>query len=59
MGALAEGHLEASEIPKTDGYKDPDPGFIDGIVYDGRKPNEYLTKFAIGNQGKGSRTASR
>ncbi|MCR9094184.1 MAG: ABC transporter substrate-binding protein [bacterium] len=55
---LAEGHLSASEVPETDGYKDPDPGFIDGIVYDGRKPNEYLSKFEIGNQGS-PETAAR
>ena len=56
---VAEGHLSASEVPETDGYKPPDSGFIDGIVYDGRKPNEYLTQFEIGNQGKSARTASR
>ena len=47
---LGEGYLEASEVPETNGYKPPDSGFIDGTVYDGRKPNEYLTKFEIGNQ---------
>ncbi len=56
---VSEGHLDASEIPQTDGYKPPDSGFIDGIVYDGRKPNEYLTRFEIGNQGQSARTASR
>ena len=54
---LAEGHLVASEVPTTDGFKAPDAGFIDGIVYDGRKPNAYLEKFAIGNQA-GAKTAS-
>ena len=49
---LAEGHLTANEIPETDGYKPADAGFIDGTVYDGRKPNEYLSKFEIGNQSK-------
>ncbi len=47
---LAEGHLTAAEIPETDGYKAPDSGFIDGKVYDGHKPNEYLSSFEIGNQ---------
>jgi nitrate/nitrite transport system substrate-binding protein len=56
---LAEGRLEASEVPQTDGFKAPDRGFIDGTVYDGRKPNEYLSKFEIGNQGGGSKTAAR
>ena len=55
---IEEGHLMESEVPTTDGYKDPDAGFIDGIVYDGRKPNEYLTKFEIGNQGS-PKTAAR
>jgi nitrate/nitrite transport system substrate-binding protein len=49
---LAEGKLSADEIPETDGYKPPDGAFIDGTVYDGRKPNEYLSKFEIGNQSK-------
>ena len=47
---LAEGHLAASDVPETDGYKPPDAGFIDGIVYDGRTPNAYLARFAVGLQ---------
>ena len=30
------------------GYRAPQKEFIDGIVYDGSKPNEYLKKFPIG-----------
>jgi nitrate/nitrite transport system substrate-binding protein len=45
---IAEKHLAQAEVPKTDGYKDPDGGFIDGVTYDGRKPNEYLKKLKIG-----------
>ncbi len=45
---VAEGKLSADEVPTTDGFKAPDGGFIDGVVYDGRKPNEYLSKFAVG-----------
>jgi nitrate/nitrite transport system substrate-binding protein len=45
---IAEGKLKADEIPKTDGYKPATADFIDGIEYDGRKPNDYLKKFAIG-----------
>ena len=56
---VAEGHLAASEVPKSDGFKVPDSGFIDGVVYDGRKPNAYLGNFEIGNQGKRTRTAAR
>jgi nitrate/nitrite transport system substrate-binding protein len=55
---VADGHLLASEVPETDGYKAPDSGFIDGIVYDGRKPNAYLGKFEIGNQGSAQTAAA-
>ncbi|MCG8590907.1 MAG: ABC transporter substrate-binding protein, partial [Proteobacteria bacterium] len=55
---VAEGHLVASELPETDGYKAPDDGFIDGVVYDGRKPNEYLSRFRVGRQSSGDRVAA-
>lgn len=42
-GVIGEG-----DVPETDGFRDPQSGFIDGITYDGRKPNEYLGKFSIG-----------
>lgn len=45
---VAEGKAKESDFPKTDGFKGPQGGFIDGIVYDGRKPNEYIDKFPIG-----------
>ena len=45
---IAEGHLKAEEVPQTDGFKPEDSGFIDGIAYDGKKPNEYLKKLKIG-----------
>jgi len=32
----------------TDGYRDLQKEFIDGHVFDGRKPNDYLGQFAIG-----------
>ena len=32
----------------TDGFKPATKDFIDGLTYDGRKPNEYLEKFPIG-----------
>ena len=47
---IAEGKLSESDLPQTDGFKEPQGDFIDGIVYDGRHPNEYLKKFAIGNK---------
>jgi len=45
---IAEGKAKAEDFPKTDGFKGPQDGFIDGVVYDGRKPNDYLGKFKIG-----------
>jgi nitrate/nitrite transport system substrate-binding protein len=47
---VEEGKIPASDIPQTDGFKPPVSDFIDGISYDGKKPNEYLTKFKIGNK---------
>lgn len=48
---VAEGKLAATEIPETDGFKDlPAENFIDGIAFDGKQPNEYLRKFAIGKK---------
>ncbi len=45
---VAEGKARATDFPKTDGFKGAQDGFIDGVVYDGRKPNDYLAKFRIG-----------
>lgn len=47
---VEEGKLEASDVPDTDGYKPATADFIDGTEYDGKKPNEYLSKFEIGNK---------
>lgn len=49
---VEDGHLEESEIPETDGFKAPTAEFIDGVSYDGRSPNAYLSQFPIGIQGK-------
>jgi nitrate/nitrite transport system substrate-binding protein len=32
----------------SDGFRPPTKEFIDGVEYDGRKPNEYLQKLTIG-----------
>ena len=48
---VAEGLAKAADFPATDGFKGPQDGFIDDIVFDGRKPNEYLEKFRIGLKG--------
>jgi len=47
---IADDIISASDVPDTDGYKPVAPGddFIDGIAYDGRKPNDYLRLFPIG-----------
>ena len=46
---LAEdGVIEKAAVPETDGFRGPQGGFIDGLTYDGRKPNAYLASFKIG-----------
>lgn len=47
---LAEGKLKPDEVPVTDGYKKPTDEFIDGVTYDGKKPNDYLSSFSVGLQ---------
>ena len=42
------GTIPASAVPETDGFKAPQSGFIDGVTFDGRKPNAYLASFSIG-----------
>lgn len=49
---LEEGKIKAEEIPwDSDGFREPQTEFIDGIVYDGQKPNDYLARFPIGLKG--------
>ena len=48
---IAEGKMKASDFPdfaKETGFKPPQKGFIDDIVYDGKKPNDYISKLKIG-----------
>ncbi|WP_299441298.1 CmpA/NrtA family ABC transporter substrate-binding protein [uncultured Aquimarina sp.] len=47
---VEEGHLEASELPKTDGYKPATTDFIDGNKYDAKDPIGYINSFGIGNK---------
>ncbi|PPK88395.1 nitrate/nitrite transport system substrate-binding protein [Neolewinella xylanilytica] len=47
---VTEGHIPATEIPDTDGYKPATDAFIDGNTYDGKDPIGYLSSFAIGNK---------
>jgi nitrate/nitrite transport system substrate-binding protein len=46
---IAEGHLDEDFLPETDGFKAPDSNFIDGVTFDGREPNGYLSQFTIGH----------
>ncbi len=47
---IAEGKMKPADLPETDGYKAATNEFIDGITYDGRKPNDYLRQFPIGKK---------
>ena len=51
---IAEGKAKASDFPaETEtGFKAPSADYIDGIVFNSAKPNEYLNQFAIGLKGK-------
>ena len=51
---IAEGKAKASDFPadSESGFKPASSDFIDGIAFDGTKPNDYLGKFTIGLKGK-------
>jgi len=52
---ITEGKIKADEFPdfsSEDGFKAPQKHFIDNIVYNGKKPNDYLNKFRIGLKNK-------
>jgi nitrate/nitrite transport system substrate-binding protein len=50
---IAEGKAKANDFPdKTDGFKPATKEFIDGVTYDGKKPNAYINSFKIGLKGK-------
>ncbi len=49
-GLIEAGTIEQSDVPETDGFRSPQGGFIDGITFDGKAPNDYLSKFEIGLQ---------
>ncbi|MBT3013379.1 MAG: ABC transporter substrate-binding protein [Candidatus Thiodiazotropha sp. (ex Lucina pensylvanica)] len=51
---INEDKLSADEFPafaKETGYRPPQTEFIDGITFDGTKPNDYLKQFKIGLKG--------
>jgi nitrate/nitrite transport system substrate-binding protein len=45
---VAEGVIPEASVPDTDGFRGVQQGFIDGLTFDGRQPNTYLTQFPIG-----------
>jgi nitrate/nitrite transport system substrate-binding protein len=50
---LDEGKIRKEDVPwDTDGFRPPVKDFIDGMSYDGRKPNAYIDGFAIGLKGQ-------
>jgi len=50
---IAEKKVNAADFDfTTDGFRPPTKEFIDGIEYDGRKPNAYIEKLAIGLKGQ-------
>jgi len=51
---IADGVMQASDFPdfaKETGIRPPEKQFIDGVTYDGSKPNAYLEQFKIGLKG--------
>ncbi|MFT4519219.1 MAG: nitrate/nitrite transport system substrate-binding protein [Halioglobus sp.] len=51
---IEEGEMEASDFPvftSESGFRAPQTEFIDGMVFDGTKPNGYLQQFPIGLKG--------
>jgi nitrate/nitrite transport system substrate-binding protein len=47
-----EGKLKKEDVPwASDGIKAPSKDFIDGMLFDARKPNAYINAFAIGLKG--------
>lgn len=52
---IAEGKMKASDFPDLDkesGFKPVQKDFIDGVAYDGSKPNAYIDSLKIGLKGK-------
>jgi len=49
---VEEGRVDRADVPfDTDGYRAPTSDFIDGVEYDGRRPNAYLDALTIGLKG--------
>jgi nitrate/nitrite transport system substrate-binding protein len=49
---IEEGSAREEDFPGgADGYRTPTADFIDGMQYDGKKPNAYIEQFSIGLKG--------
>jgi nitrate/nitrite transport system substrate-binding protein len=49
---VADGKAKKEDFPwDSDGYRAPTAEFIDGVGYDGRKPNAYIDSLKIGLKG--------
>ena len=54
---IAEGEMAASDFPQfgvETGFRAPHSEFIDGMSFDGTRPNAYLEQFPIGLKGDDS-----
>jgi nitrate/nitrite transport system substrate-binding protein len=52
---IAEGRMKPEDFPDfatETGFRPPQTQFIDGITFDGTRPNAYLEQFPIGLKGK-------
>ena len=50
---IDEGKISRQDVPwDSDGFKAPTKEFIDGVKYDGRKPNAYIDSLTIGLKGQ-------
>ena len=51
---IEEGEMDAADFPDfatESGFRPPQSEFIDGVTFDGSKPNAYLESFDIGLKG--------
>ncbi|NAX20440.1 CmpA/NrtA family ABC transporter substrate-binding protein [Vibrio sp. V39_P1S14PM300] len=54
LSLIQDGVFSAADFPdfsEEDGFRAPQTHFIDNVVYDGHRPNEYLNQFSIGLKG--------
>jgi nitrate/nitrite transport system substrate-binding protein len=54
MELIREGRMTADDFPDfatETGYRPPQTEFIDGVTFDGTRPNDYLASFPIGLKG--------